>query len=301
MKKLLLKLALFSVLMVVADILCGFAFYHLRGHAKGGSTANCEYIANKSIDDIVILGSSRATHHYIPQIIEDSLGVTCYNCGEEGNGIVLAYGRYKQLISRYKPKLIIYEVTPSYDYLDVEPNNRYLRYLRPYYDQEGVSELIDDFGGELISIKMLSRMYQNTSRLLPNIIDNIIYRDNRKGFSPLYGTFKPLANQTEIEENHPIDQKKLNYLEQLIIETQAEHVPLWFIVSPCYEDNSDISVYQPATSLCEKYNVPFLLFKDLEGIFDNPAFFQDRVHMNIDGAERYTSFICSLIKEFMKQ
>lgn len=55
----------------------------------------CEYIANKATDDIIILGSSSATHHYVLQIIEDSLGLSCYNCGEEGNGVVLAYGRLK--------------------------------------------------------------------------------------------------------------------------------------------------------------------------------------------------------------
>ena len=63
MKKFFLKVLLFFACVVAMDFVFGFGFSWLRSHAKGGSTANCEYIANKSKDDIIILGSSRATHH----------------------------------------------------------------------------------------------------------------------------------------------------------------------------------------------------------------------------------------------
>ena len=115
MKKFLLKVVLFLACVVIMDLVFGYGFSWLRSHAKGGSTANCEYIANRVEEDIIILGSSRATHHYIPQIIEDSLGMSCYNCGEEGNGVILAYGRLKMLTNRYKPQLILYEITSGYD------------------------------------------------------------------------------------------------------------------------------------------------------------------------------------------
>lgn len=149
MKRFIAKVLFFFSLVVLMDITFGFVFSALRAYAKGGSTENCEYIDNRSTDDIIILGSSRATHHYVPQIIEDSLGVSCYNCGEEGNGIVLAYGRYKMLTGRYKSRLIIYEVTPGYDYGTNEPNTKYLGYLRPYYKKIGIKEIFDDFDDEL--------------------------------------------------------------------------------------------------------------------------------------------------------
>ena len=46
---------------------------------------------NKVVADIVILGSSRASHHYVPHIITDSLGLTCVNLGEDGQGILYNY------------------------------------------------------------------------------------------------------------------------------------------------------------------------------------------------------------------
>ena len=59
-------------------------------------------------------------------MISDSLGVSCYNAGESGCGIILAYGRLLMILERYTPKAIIYEVTPDFDYLDGKDNHKYL-------------------------------------------------------------------------------------------------------------------------------------------------------------------------------
>ena len=290
MKKFLLKVLLFFALVVVMDFVFGFVFSWLRTHAKGGSTANCEYIANRCEDDIIILGSSRASHHYVPQLIEDSLGLSCYNCGEEGNGIVLAYGRYKMLTQRYKPGLIIYEITPGYDFGTIEPDTKYLGYLRPYYNKKGVKTLFADFGDELSFLKMKSQMYQNTGKLLPNLVDNIIYRDNKKGYAPLQGKIN--VNKIVVEErNNDIDSLKLSYVEKLIVDANTNNIPIIFMISPRYGSDSDASSYNPEISLCEKYGVAYYNFMNYMPIATNADYFQDEGHMNDMGAIAYTNMI----------
>lgn len=297
MKKFLLKVLLFIACVVVMDFTFGLFFSFLRTHAKGGSTANCEYIANRATDDIIILGSSRATHHYVPQIIEDSLGMSCYNCGEEGNGVVLAYGRFRMLTSRYKPKLIIYEMTPGYDYGTTEPNNKYLGYLRPYYSKEGINGLFADFDDELSPLKMMSKMYQNTAKLLPNVVDNIIFRDNMRGYSPLNGQLNPNeVKKAEMEIDHEVDSVKLKYVEQIIVDAKNMNIPIVFMISPSYGLESDISNYEPEIALCEKYNVPYYSFVNYYPIVRNADCFQDVGHMNNRGAMEYTKM---LVKEML--
>lgn len=292
MKKFLLKLLIFGACVVVMDFVWGWVFSWLREHAKGGSTANCEYIANRANEDIIILGSSRATHHYVPQIIEDSLGVSCYNCGEEGNGIVLAYGRFKMLTNRYKPKLIIYEMTPSYDFGASEPNKKYLGYLRPYYDKEGIKSLFDIFDDEFSSLKMRSRMFQNTSRLLPNVADNLLFRDNRSGYSPLYGIIETNKNKKDSSDvKLKIDSLKLSYVERIIIEAQNEGIPIIFTISPMFGGISDISSYSPEMELCNKYGVTCYNFINYHEFANKVVYFQDEAHMNNDGAIAYSRFI----------
>ena len=294
MKKFLLKVLLFFICVAVVDVLFGYGFSWLRSHAKGGSTANCEYIANRANEDIIILGSSRATHHYIPQIIEDSLKLSCYNCGEEGNGIVLAYGRMKMLTNRYKPKLIIYEITPGYDYGTNHDNKKFLGYLRPYYYKHEIRGIFDDFDDKWSPLKMKSYMYQNTMRLLPDLIDNIVFRDNKKGYEPLNGTLSnyklPLS-----DKKIKVDSLRLSYVERFIVDLQEQNIPLLFVISPYFGSNSDIAKYEPAIALCEKYGVPFFNFINYPDIVEQSEYFQDLSHMNHKGAMAYTNMIVTKV------
>ena len=297
MKKFVLKVLLFFACVVVMDFAFGQFFSYLRTHAKGGSTANCEYIANRCQDDIIILGSSRTTHHYVPQIIEDSLGVTCYNCGEEGNGVVLAYGRLKMLTNRYKPKLVIYDITPEFDYGIKDQNKKYLGYLRPYYEKEGVDDIFRDFDDDYYWLKMKSKMYQNTSRLLPNLIDNILYRDNNKGFAPLSGKFiVPIINRDE-RSLFDIDSLKLSYMQKVIEICQNNDIPLILIMSPWFNYGNSLVAYEPAFRLCESYSIPVINCINEPTICHNPDLFQDISHLNSRGASVFTKSIIPVIKE----
>ena len=289
MKKFILKVLLFFALVVIMDFAWGGVFSWLRGHAKGGSTANCEYIANHCEDDIIILGSSRATHHYVPQIIEDSLGLSCYNCGEEGNGIVLAYGRFKMLTNRYKPKLIIYEITPGYDYSAIEPNSKYLGYLRPYYNKKGIKPLFESFDDELSILKMQSKMYQNFGKLLPDLVDNFIFRDNKKGYSPLYGKIKADINNLPKEERiNEIDSIKLYYVERLIVDAKSANIPIVFVVSPRFGIDSDTNNYEVEIALCKRYDVPYYNYLNYSPIANEADYFQDMGHLNNEGAYAFS-------------
>lgn len=303
MKKFVLKVSLFFACIVVMDLTFGQFFSFLRVHAKGGSTANCEYIANKANEDIIILGSSRATHHYDPQIIEDSLGMSCYNCGEEGNGIVLAYGRFKLLTSRYKPKLIVYEMTPRFDYGTGDPNNKYLGYLRPYYHKNGIKEIFEAFDDDLSFLKMKSMMYQNTSKLLPCLVDNILLRDNKKGYDPLYGIMDKVVTSEPISNSYEeVDSLKLYYVEKLIKEAQCQAVPIVFVISPGIGSDANLSNYEPEIVLCKKYGVPYYNFSKEKSITGNASFYQDESHLNNDGARVYTNlFIEKVLANYFCQ
>ena len=296
-----MRVLLFLAFVIEIDYAFGQFFTFLRVHARGGSTANCEYIANRSEDDIIILGSSRATHHYVPQIIEDSLALSCYNCGEEGNGVVLAYGRLKMLTDRYKPKLVLFEVTPVYDYGDKELNNKYLGYLRAYYYKEGIRGIFNDFDGKFSRIKMSSKMYQNTSRLLPDLVDNVIYRDNHLGFEPLHGQMTKENFGMLKEGQIAIDSLKLSYLEKLIVLCKGKDIPLLFMVSPVFHGVDLMGDYEPALELCEQYGIEIGNYKDDSFISNRVEFFQDAEHLNQAGAIVYTQRIIPLIKRSIQQ
>ena len=109
MKTYVLRILLFFGIVAVVDVAAGKVFHYLQANKAGGRTGAEYHACRESNEDIIILGSSRASHHYIPRIIEDGLGMTCFNAGQDGNGIILQYGRWKMISERYTPKMIIYD------------------------------------------------------------------------------------------------------------------------------------------------------------------------------------------------
>ena len=171
MKKFVSKVIWFLIGLVVLDVLVGLGARYLVGHAKGGDTGLNNYICHEMKDECIVFGSSRGMHHYDPNIIADSLGMSCWNCSLDGNGIILMYGRYKMLSARYTPKMLIYDVQTSFDLLEND-NHKYLRNLRYYYDDPGVDSIfwrVDP----LERLKMLSNCYRYNYQWLQLISDNI--------------------------------------------------------------------------------------------------------------------------------
>lgn len=78
-KKYIAKALLLFVLLFVADRGIGYGLKWMYFHQKGEDY----FYTTKALDvqtaDLVVLGSSRARNHYNPDVMEDSLHMSCYN------------------------------------------------------------------------------------------------------------------------------------------------------------------------------------------------------------------------------
>ena len=300
MKKFLIKVALFFILAVIVDVTCGFFFENMRVRVRGGQTFKCEYIMKRCQDDILILGSSKAAHHYVPIIISDTLELTCYNGGQEGNGIIAAYARYKMVSARKKPKMVVYEVTPGYDYLQDNGYSGYLGALRQYTSNVDVRKEYLDFSDELERLRLLSNMYCNNSRMFTIVKDLLKPMPDYKGYEPLYGKIGnfSIVNRSVESRFRSIDSLKLSYFEKFISETRTDDVKLVMMISPTF-GQVNIQDYEPAVELCKKYGVPLIDNSAYAGITGNNEFFQDRTHLNNNGALAYTKIVAHQIRNLI--
>lgn len=286
-------------MLVVVDRCVGFTLDYLGGNAKGGGTKKQYYMANESVDDVVIFGSSRATHHYVPQIIEDSLELTCFNMGQDGNGIVLMYGRYQMLLERYNPKLIIYDIESVFDFSTNYDNSRYLNRLKEFYDKDCVRAEFSLLTGWNEQMKMISKMYRNNSKVMAIVGDNVLHRNVNKGYTPLCGM---VTDSTKYEYEFvdsiswELDSVKLSLFERFVCDVKAREIPLVMFVSPIYAYSARVD-YVEAEKICAKYDVPFYYLMEMDGIVDDYTMFQDRTHMNNTGAEKYTREIIPLLRK----
>ena len=295
MKVFLIKIFAVLLSVIACDVCFGLAFDYFREHAKGGETGRTNYICDKSNEEVLIMGSSRAVHHYDPSIIRDSLDMDCYNCGYDGNGIILNYGLYKMLSERYSPKVIIYEITSAFDLLKGD-NKRFLKVMRPFYDRTGIDSIFFNVD-ETERFKNISRMYRYNSFFTQVFRDYLAPKNkNTKGYKP---SDKKMQYEPDVDEDndtqYEYDDLKLSYLKSFITDCERNGTKLIFALSPSYKKTTDRE-FMPVYDICKEYGIPFLNHYCDDRFASNKDYFYDSVHMNRTGATKYTEVIASELK-----
>ena len=300
MKRFLIKFLVFFSIIALIDCAVGVSGKYLQGHAIGGDTRRFDDIVKRESHDILILGSSRAHHHYDTPFLSDTLGLDVFNAGFDGNGVVLAYGILKMAINHYKPKLVLIDIEPAFD-LDVyaADNNhtRYLSYLKAYYDEPGISEIFQDVSMEEW-YKVHSGMIRYNNNIINLLADNIVKKDINKGYTPLDGIVTPNTDEDVFSEQKKYDYFKINYIEKIIKLCIENHLPLVFVASPKYGMN-DSRHLQPAIDMCKRYDIPFWDYYASTTYLEHNDWFKDSMHLNRTGARMFSIDVSKRINDLI--
>ncbi len=297
MKEFVIKGAIFFAMMFVIDRVVGYAFSYFVEQTKGGYVGHHQYMSNEMQKDILIFGSSRAVHHYDAKLIEDSLGMTCYNCGQDGNGAIFNYGQWILIKERYQPKVIIYDVFASFD-LQQDDNHKYLGWLKLYYDRSGIPEVFDEVD-KTERIKMLSLMYRYNYNPLQFFADYIhpIYQVDPYGFLPEEGeldTMQIRKNRRVEGVVHEFDTQKIYAIEKLVKERgDARFI---FVISPCWY-GMDSESLKPIKEICQREKVKFYDFGNNPKYVRQNQYFKDGLHLNAKGAEEFSKDLLKYMKD----
>lgn len=296
MKKFIINILIFFGIVAVVDFGAGKAFRYLQSHA-GGRTGAEWYACKESNEDVIIMGSSRASHHYVPQIITDSLGLSCFNAGQDGNGIIMQYGRWKMISERYTPKTLIYDITPDFD-LSENDNMAYIDHLKPFCSDKDVKYYVAELF-PMERYKLMSQMYRYNYKFLEILSDCTRGRGIEQcGYIPLKGQIrKEVVDGRFVQGAATIqyDKEKLKYLECLANECKDKRTQLMFVVSPYYRGASYTKeTFAPIREIADRYGVPFLYYNDIE-LCLNPDIFKDSHHLNDEGARLFTKELVSQI------
>lgn len=296
MRNFLIKIAFFFIAVAMVDVLFGFACQYMNDHSKGGGVKSRYYVCKESNEDVLVFGSSRAKHHYVPAIIEDSLGMTCYNTGEDGNGIIYCYGVLKMITQRYSPKLIIYDVA-GFDIFE-DDNMKYLDLMKPYYYEPQIDSIFWSVEPKT-RLMMLSNLYRYNTTCL-RVLGNYIHPINcyPKGYCALHKimNYEPAINRFKPRN---VDSLKIKYFEKFIQLVQAKDIKLICCVSPSYKAPKENPLYESIICLCSQYDVPFINYESDPEISIDKDCFEDRIHMNDTGARKYTSKLMDYVNIVM--
>lgn len=302
MKKIILRLFLFLAIVIFIDFIFGLSVKYMFKNAKGGEVYREKYICEKMNADIVIFGSSRAVHHYDPNILSDSLQKSCFNAGFDGNGILLMYAQYKMMTKHHIPQYILYDINPDADYYYDGDKHRFLNPIRAYYDFAGIDSIFWRVD-ELDQFKYLSNLYRYNT-----VFTQFLSAYSSKNYS-LNAGWKPMdkvmvqkpkdKNAESIMNNDKtVDEVKIYYLNRFITECKNNGTELIFFVSPYY--NSDDSKYNDIKQIAKDNDIPFISYASDTRFRKNSNYFYDSVHLNRAGATAYSKAIVKDIKTIIK-
>lgn len=297
MKRLAEKIVLFILLVVVVDVVFGVIMSSVLSSTTKGDWGRRNYIITKTTEDVLIFGSSRSIHHYDPQIISDSLHMSCYNCGEDGNGILSHFPRIEMILHRYTPHIIIYDLMPKYDF-KICDNTSFLKLLRPYSDDSFVKQIIHDID-EKEQLKLHSNLYKYNS----SFMEIVAHRFSRVTTTAKKYTYSPLVSIMNYEpgtddkyKDDKMDFVKYHYLGRLADLCHSHGIKLFFTASPWYK-MSESDVFAPIYKLCEEKGIVFLNHNFDDRFNYDKRYFHDTPHLNQYGAEVFSSLIAHEIKE----
>lgn len=294
MWKFLKHMLLFAVVVAAVLSVVGLLLDRAR-HMAGGATARVLCINDSMRSDVVIMGSSRALHHYDPAIMSRVLKTSVYNCGEDRMGIVFNYGRFCLFTRRYMPKVIVYDIEPDYDLL-FDDNASYITELRPYVGDSRIRRLIADVGtGELFKSCIVP--YWLNNRLQQVVKDCIVPDCYVCGYLPYTGVMEKLVPETLLQDRY--DALKIKYLTALADEC-AGRSRLIFTASPQLSYCSD-SVFVPLKKFCASRNIVFINHFCDTAFTRHHELFHNANHHEKRGAERYSKLITSEIRDVLRR
>ena len=284
--------------MVALDISLGYLLQHYYLKMNTGEASRITYSITKASEEMFIFGSSRANHNYIPDILEDSLHLSAYNSGTDGQNILFDYCVLQSIRERTKPKIIILDLNIN-EFEESRLGYDKLNVLLPYYKTNKNIQPVINLRSPYEKFKTMSNLYRYNSFALTILINNIIKRkdDSRKGYVPLYNTINTTLEKPMAVKRLPLDTVKVNVFRSFLKEAKKDNCRVFVFISPIFQKDIPVSeTVLTAEAICKQESVYFKSYTGFPVFNDHADYFQDRSHLNNKGAEVYTKIISTEIK-----
>ena len=305
MRAFILRLTYFAApLLIVA---CVGDFILSRTLKKSKTISSGEYCTwndvyeGKVNSDVVVYGSSRAVVHFDPTIIEDSLHLSCYNLGTDGNNFWLQYFRHGEFLKHNKkPEAIIFSLdattltakgnifnsTQFLPYMLFDESIRKYTTSYNYYSAWDYRvPLVRFFGNERVIMHALKLLFFDQPDSLGRV-------KGYRGEHLSWNTDLLEARKMMTSYNVEIDNDALAVFESFLVECQNLGIRIIFVYSPQYIEgqkfvqNKDqiLDIYR---SLSMKYKIPYLDYST-DSICYSKTYFYNSSHLNKEGSKIFS-------------
>jgi hypothetical protein len=297
------SLMIFLLIVGLLDFGIGNCLRYFFFKQESGLLYRSTFAMEKTTASVLILGSSRANHHYTPEVFEKRLHLSFYNAGRDGNFLFYHYAVLKSVLKRYKPKIVILDFRNAEFLKDKNKYDR-LSSLLPYYRTHPEIRAIVELKSHYEKLKLLSSIYPFNSLLFTIAVGNTEFNKKRKedikGYVPLNNIWnRPIQKDTI--NLYPTDSLEIKIFESFVKDCVNANVKLYVICSPYFIDfqNSDYSI-KIGKAIADQNNVTFLDYSRDSLFKNNPTLFSDMSHLNNEGAIKFSNIIVDKITNDMQ-
>jgi hypothetical protein len=280
------------------DLIIGNLIRHYYFKQIAGEGYRTTYAIDSVEADIIVFGSSTASHHYVPEVFEDSLKMTFYNTGRDGNFFLYGFSIFMAITKRYTPKIVLFDINQN-DLNNSIHNNDRLSSLYPYYRNHPEIRSIVNMKSHFERYKQISSIYPFNSSLITiwfgNLNRNKQLKSDRKGYIPLTNIITDtLLKNYEIYPNN-LDPYKLNAIKYILNYCEKNKIQVYFIQSPIFANVNKIDSSPSLENFFVKNNSTFWDFTNNTCFLTFPKYFQDQIHLNYKGAIYFSQIVVNLI------
>jgi hypothetical protein len=300
-KKIFINIAIVIAVVFVLDFVIGTTLQYFYFKETSGLHFRTTYSMDTTQADILVFGSSRANHHYVPEVFEDSLKMSFYNTGRDGNGIFYQTALLSAILRRHTPKLILLE-----NYGDFEKNdNSYdrLSSLLPYYKTHEEIRNIIELKSPFEKIKLISKLYPFNSQILTIVIGNLEINKQRrydnKGYVALNNEWQSEIDSINNYTIPELDSIKLKSFRRFIELAKNSGTKVFVISSPIFLKFNRKNDIDLCKAICSIEKIPFWDFSRDTLFLNNKHLFHDVRHLNNTGAIIFSSLVVRKIEHYM--
>jgi hypothetical protein len=306
------KALLFLLIIIALDFGFGLLARYAYFNQSSGKNYRVTYTMEELNNDVVIFGSSHAANHYVPEIIEEVMGMSCYNAGVQGQRIIFHTTVESIMLKRYKPKLIVLNIDPYWLFENPDSYDA-LSDLNPYYYKysEEIAPVLQ-LKSDYEKYKLLSKLYQYNSTIAHIAKYWLSEQKDYRGYMPLEGQLSAEAVNTntksielESENNSAeiFDPNFIKAVETFIVNARNAGVKLIFVTSPHVNlfDFSDNKSFNKIKEIAALNNVPILDYYVNDQFTGKHEFYKDHSHLNIAGAKYFSKIVAEDLMKLMNK
>ena len=299
LKKIVVNFFVVIFILSIFDFTIGKTLRYFYFKETSGRQYRTTYSIDSTKADILVFGSSRASHHYVPEVFEDTLKMSFYNTGRDGNGIFFQLALLKSVLKRYTPRVILLDYADNFGIGDKDYDR--LSSLLPYYKAHVEIRNIVELKSPYERIKLISEIYPFNSEILSIAIGNLQINKNRKpdnkGYVALYNEYKIKIDSINNPTASALDSNKLMCFREFIKTAKISGANIAVVYSPLFRKFNTLQEIEICKKYCFLEKIPFWDFSKDTSFSNNSRLFQDAYHLNHIGALKLSNLVAKKIKQ----